>query len=67
MRSSGRPVLKIKSEYTGKNTSRASNNKAEGLNTELCLSISTRVILTVNLWIENGLVNSTIGTIRNII
>ena len=67
IRGLGRPVLKIKSEYTGKNASRASNDKAEGLNTKLCLSIGTRVMLIANLWIENSLVNSTMGTIRDII
>ena len=67
MRSLGRFILKIKSEYTRKNALRASNKEAKGLNTKLYLFISTRVILILNLWTENSLVNNTIGTIYNII
>ena len=67
IRNSGRPILKITSEHTGKNASRASNKEAKGLNTKLYLFISTRVMLIANLQIENSLINGTIGTIRDII
>ena len=42
-------MLKIKSEYTGKNALKASDEEAEGLDTELYLFISMRVMLIANL------------------
>ena len=60
-------MLVIKAEYIGAGARSAKEDNAKGLGAELCLALGYKVILTSNIWIENGLCNGSISTIRDII
>ena len=66
LRDSGQPIATIKAVHTGANASKAPSDDASGLEAVVCLAKSARVMLNSNLWIDVGLVNGAMGTVKAI-
>ena len=66
LRNVQQPIATIKAVHTGANTAKASPDDAGGLEAIICIAKSARVMLISNLWVEVGLVNGAIGTVKAI-
>ena len=66
LQGSGQPIAIIKAVHGGPNASKASSDDASGLDPVINLAHGTRVMLNSNLWVDTGLVNGAMGTVKAI-
>ena len=66
LRASGQPIAVLRAAHTGPGASKATSDDAGGLEPVICIAHGARVMLSANLWVEVGLVNSALGTVEAI-
>ena len=62
----GQPVATIKAVHTGPNVSKASPDDVGGLQPVLCVAKGAHVMLSANLWVDNGFANGAMETVQAI-
>ena len=63
---SGHPISVIKAVHSGHNAARGNTENGSGLEPVIHLAHNARVMLISNLWVEAGLVNGALGTVKAI-
>ena len=67
LKQSLQPICPIKANHSSCKASKLSAEEFRGLEPLLHLAVNSCVTLTRNLWIEKGLCNGTMGTVKQII
>jgi hypothetical protein len=67
MRDLGRPVYIFEAAYEGQKAAETNLINVNNLHTTISLSINCRIILYENIWTEQGLVNRSLNTVRDIV
>jgi ATP-dependent DNA helicase PIF1 len=67
LETNAQPAIKIVAKHNCPAAKRGTDDDAEGLVTEMYLSIGARIMLTCNLLTQFGLVNGTMGTLIDIV
>ena len=66
LREVSHPIATIMAVYTGVGVAKASSDDVGGLEAIICIAKYARVMLISNLWVDMGLVNGAIGTVKAI-
>ena len=66
LRANGQPTALIKAVHSGPGAAKATTDEAGGLEPAICIAHDARVMLTANLWVQEGLVNGAVRTVKAI-
>lgn len=62
----GEPVAVVEATHSGQGAKKADSNVAGGLERFLSISVGAKIMLRWNMWVDTGLVNGSIGTVKAI-